>query len=337
MAPDPVKGKALRRAGRGRGRHPDRRRHDVLVVDDLAVLILLFAGCPIGPASLDGTGALFVFSLPHPHQALSAAFVRSAPPGQHADGNGLYLFVQPTGTRSWVQRLVVRGRRREFGLGAAALVPLAKAREQALANRMLAHSGGDRVRVSRPDGCAVGGSQARHVDRDQHDGPRVDHFGDADEGEARAPCAAVRAGAGGPRRGVEARRRQSTRVPDAKREGDLGVDAAEDAPAAPGHRCGPRLPLVVPRLGGRGDGSPAGDLRRGVGPRGPEQDGGGLRTFGPVRAPTVADGRLGSVWMPIAGLRRSTRNQPPGVSGCNGTAGRHSNLHRRGRLQFPIW
>ncbi len=79
----------------------------------------------------------------HPNKALSAAFVRSAPPGRHADGNGLYLFVQPTGTRSWVQRLVVRGRRRELGLGAATLVPLAKARELALANRMLARSGGD--------------------------------------------------------------------------------------------------------------------------------------------------------------------------------------------------
>ena len=79
----------------------------------------------------------------HPDKALSAAFVRSAPPGRHADGHGLYLFVQPTGTRSWVQRLVIRGRRRELGLGAATLVPLAKAREQALANRMLARSGGD--------------------------------------------------------------------------------------------------------------------------------------------------------------------------------------------------
>ena len=79
----------------------------------------------------------------HPDKALSAAFVRSAPPGRHADGNGLYLFVQPTGTRSWVQRLVVRGRRRELGLGAAALVSLAEARELALANRKLARSGGD--------------------------------------------------------------------------------------------------------------------------------------------------------------------------------------------------
>ena len=79
----------------------------------------------------------------HPDKALSAAFVRSAPLGRHADGNSLYLFVQPTGTRSWVQRLVIRGRRRELGLGAATLVPLAKARELALANRMLARSGGD--------------------------------------------------------------------------------------------------------------------------------------------------------------------------------------------------
>ena len=79
----------------------------------------------------------------HPDKALSAAFVRSAPPGRHADGNGLYLFVQPTGTRSWIQRLVIRGRRRELGLGAVALVALAEARELALANRKLARSGGD--------------------------------------------------------------------------------------------------------------------------------------------------------------------------------------------------
>ena len=79
----------------------------------------------------------------HPDKRLSAAFVRSAPPGRHCDGQGLYLVVQPAGTRSWVQRLVIRGRRRELGLGAAALVPLAKAREQALANRTLARSGGD--------------------------------------------------------------------------------------------------------------------------------------------------------------------------------------------------
>ena len=78
-----------------------------------------------------------------PQKALSAAFVRSAPPGRHADGNGLYLFVQPSGTRSWIQRLLVRGRRRELGLGSVALVPLGEAREKALANHKLARQGGD--------------------------------------------------------------------------------------------------------------------------------------------------------------------------------------------------
>ncbi len=79
----------------------------------------------------------------YPHKRLSAAFVRSAPPGRHCDGNGLYLYVQPSGARSWVQRLVIRGRRRDFGLGSVSLVPLAEAREKARANRKLAREGGE--------------------------------------------------------------------------------------------------------------------------------------------------------------------------------------------------
>ena len=79
----------------------------------------------------------------HPDKALSAAFIRSAPPGRHADGNGLFLYVKPEGTRSWIQRIVIRGRRRELGLGSVGLVSLAEARELALANRKLARSGGD--------------------------------------------------------------------------------------------------------------------------------------------------------------------------------------------------
>ena len=79
----------------------------------------------------------------HPHNRLAAAFVRSAPVGRHGDGNGLYLYVQRAGTRSWVQRLVIRGRKHELGLGSVHLVSLAEAREQALANRKLARAGGD--------------------------------------------------------------------------------------------------------------------------------------------------------------------------------------------------
>ena len=55
----------------------------------------------------------------------------------------MYLFVQPSGTRAWIQRLLIRGRRCELGLGSVALVSLAEAREKALANRKLARQGGD--------------------------------------------------------------------------------------------------------------------------------------------------------------------------------------------------
>ncbi|HZF43265.1 MAG TPA: Arm DNA-binding domain-containing protein [Sphingomonadaceae bacterium] len=43
--------------------------------------------------------------------------VQKALPGRYADENGLYLLVKPSGTRSWVLRIVLNGRRRDFGLG----------------------------------------------------------------------------------------------------------------------------------------------------------------------------------------------------------------------------
>ena len=109
----------------------------------------------------------------HPNNALSAAFLRSAPPGRHADGNGLYLFVQPNGTRSWIQRLVVRGRRRELGLGSLALVPLAEAREKALANRKLAREGGDPLAEKRRiEGIPTFAEAASRVLEQKRDGWR---------------------------------------------------------------------------------------------------------------------------------------------------------------------
>ena len=80
----------------------------------------------------------------HPQKALSAAFLRSAPPGRPRRWKtDCTSSSQPSGTRSWIQRLLIRGRRRELGLGSVALVPLAEAREKALANRKLARQGGD--------------------------------------------------------------------------------------------------------------------------------------------------------------------------------------------------
>jgi integrase len=80
----------------------------------------------------------------HPDKALSAVRVRAvAEPGRYADGNGLYLVVDPSGAKRWVLRTVVRGKRRDVGLGGLRLVSLAEAREQALAFRKLARNGGD--------------------------------------------------------------------------------------------------------------------------------------------------------------------------------------------------
>lgn len=85
-----------------------------------------------------------------PKKALTAAFVRSTTAtGKHFDGNGLYLFVKPNGAKQWVQRIVIRGKRTEIGLGSADLVPLSDAREAALENRKLARSGGDPLKAKR--------------------------------------------------------------------------------------------------------------------------------------------------------------------------------------------
>ena len=74
---------------------------------------------------------------------LSVAFVRKAPPGRHMDGGGLMLVVKPTGGRSWILRVTIRGDRRDIGLGSAEFVTLAQARRLAFDYRAIARAGGD--------------------------------------------------------------------------------------------------------------------------------------------------------------------------------------------------
>ena len=67
---------------------------------------------------------------------LTAAKVKAvAEPGRYGDGAGLYLNVAPGGSKSWVQRIVVAGRRRDIGLGGYPTVGLGEARVLAAANR----------------------------------------------------------------------------------------------------------------------------------------------------------------------------------------------------------
>ncbi len=49
--------------------------------------------------------------------------------GRHADGNGLYLVVKPSGAKSWVFLYTFNGKRREKGLGSYPAVSLAAARK----------------------------------------------------------------------------------------------------------------------------------------------------------------------------------------------------------------
>ena len=75
--------------------------------------------------------------------ALSAKTLNQ--PGRHGDGDGLYLYVAPSRTKSWVQRIVIGGRRRDLGLGPYPTVSLAQARAIAQTNRSAVAQGRDPV------------------------------------------------------------------------------------------------------------------------------------------------------------------------------------------------
>lgn len=85
-----------------------------------------------------------------PEKALTAQAVKAATaPGKYFDGHGLYLRIDANGSRFWVQRITIRGKRCELGLGAPSLVSLAEARAKALENRKLARMGGDPLQAKR--------------------------------------------------------------------------------------------------------------------------------------------------------------------------------------------
>ena len=75
---------------------------------------------------------------------LTAAFVRGMnKAGKYYDQHGLILRVAPGGSKQWIWRGTVRGRRRDIGLGAVAYTTLAEARDIAYGYRKLARAGID--------------------------------------------------------------------------------------------------------------------------------------------------------------------------------------------------
>lgn len=77
---------------------------------------------------------------------LSAVAVRGkSTPGLYADGGGLYLQVTEAGAKTWIYRFMLKGRRRDMGLGALHTVSLAEAREEARRCRQLVRDGLDPI------------------------------------------------------------------------------------------------------------------------------------------------------------------------------------------------
>ena len=82
-------------------------------------------------------------------------------PGRHGDGDGLYLHVAPSSTKSWVQRIVINDKRRDIGLGAYPAVSLAQARTMTASNRTAVSEGRDplaerHAASTTTTGCLVG-------------------------------------------------------------------------------------------------------------------------------------------------------------------------------------
>ena len=69
---------------------------------------------------------------------LTAHFVKTVEPQltlkRYSDGNGLLLAVAPSGSKCWIQRVRVNGKRQDRGLGKFPFVPLSAAREIAFQN-----------------------------------------------------------------------------------------------------------------------------------------------------------------------------------------------------------
>lgn len=91
-------------------------------------------------------GTILPSTAPRKPNSLTAAFVKTVQePGKYHDGKGtgLFLWVKETGGKFWIQRMTIRGKRCELGLGCPPVVSLAEAREQALENKRLTRAGGD--------------------------------------------------------------------------------------------------------------------------------------------------------------------------------------------------
>src|SRR5437899_12621969 len=80
----------------------------------------------------------------HPGTRLTVVRVKALKtPGRYADGNGLYLVIDPSGAKRWIWRGKIHGKRCDAGLGIVKSVALIDARDQAAQFRREARVGKD--------------------------------------------------------------------------------------------------------------------------------------------------------------------------------------------------
>jgi integrase len=96
-------------------------------------------------------------------KALSPLAVKNAKPGRYCDGDGLWLFVTKTGTRSWILRYMRDGRSREMGLGPVRLISLQEARQRARDAQRLLLDGTDPIDQRKAARGAAKAESARAV------------------------------------------------------------------------------------------------------------------------------------------------------------------------------
>ena len=80
----------------------------------------------------------------HRSEMLTGAFIHHVrDPGFFADGDCLYLKVDGSGSKRWILRTAVHGKRRDMGLGSCTEISLLEARARARRLRKVARQGGD--------------------------------------------------------------------------------------------------------------------------------------------------------------------------------------------------
>jgi integrase len=110
---------------------------------------------------ITGEAEMVTKGIRKPQKALAPRFVETVTaPGKYFDGQGLFLRVQPNGAKQWVQRITIRGKRCELGLGSPPAISLATARKLALDNRGAAMLGRDPIQERREARAGLTFSQA---------------------------------------------------------------------------------------------------------------------------------------------------------------------------------